>query len=280
MKIIDANTGKHLLEDIDNLYCSSSNTSFDHPFSNIEGRLGQVLLSEMPKIKPRTFSITGTIETNNYNAVDRERSKIVNALIGKKLRLFLEDDDDIYYNCVLNGAVNVTYYAGHSISRVFSIFFNLICYEGVGWGEKASFVSLHSGVNDVVENFNLGNIFFSSVVIRIKKNANVAGAGGIKASLSEPLIDFLYIEEKREVHRGVFLKKEVNITDFPDGLVLLNLENQDEMESVFPFLDIKTLIKPPIIIPTISKISINTKAFSNQSKDAFITSIDLHPCYL
>lgn len=120
------------------LYCTSSSVKVSNNFINFNARAGVYHKEGTSQIGSRSFAISGNFEANSSKDVEAFRSEIFTSLFNKSLRLFLDDEDDCYYNCVLDGNVSTTYNQGYSIGRVFTLSFNLIATEPYRHGEEDS----------------------------------------------------------------------------------------------------------------------------------------------
>ena len=118
------------------LYCTSSSVKVSNAFHNFNGIYGQVYRAGSGSVGSRSFSISGNFEASSPQDVERFRGEVFCELFDKPLMLFLEEKDDTYYNCVLDGNVSTTYNAGWEISRVFNLSFNLLAYEPFRFGEE------------------------------------------------------------------------------------------------------------------------------------------------
>lgn len=67
--------------------------------------------------------------------VEQERSRLAEALTGKTLTVYRDDDDEIHYRCVLMGDIRTSYYSGVEISRAFGISFTLKALDPFGYGK-------------------------------------------------------------------------------------------------------------------------------------------------
>ena len=118
------------------LYCTSSSVKVSNNFINFNARAGVHHKEGTSQIGSRSFAISGNFEANSSKDVEAFRSEIFASLFNKPLRLFLDDEDGSYYNCVLDGNVSTTYNQGYNIGRVFTLSFNLIATEPYRHGEK------------------------------------------------------------------------------------------------------------------------------------------------
>lgn len=84
----------------------------------------------------RTFQCSGTIPTDSASAVEKERSRLLSLLSGKDLIVYRDDDDTIFYRCRLTGQIQVTYYNGENLHKVFTISFTLKAFDPFGYGAK------------------------------------------------------------------------------------------------------------------------------------------------
>ena len=130
------------------LYCTSSSVKVSNNFINFNARAGVSHKEGTSQIGSRSFAISGNFEADSPKDVENFRSEIFTSLFNKLLHLYLDDEDDSYYNCVLDGNVNTTYNQGYSISRVFTLSFNLIATEPYRHG-AVNTSSLSYGVNKI-----------------------------------------------------------------------------------------------------------------------------------
>jgi len=82
----------------------------------------------------RTFQCSGTIPTDSACAVEKERSRLLALLSGKDLTVYRDDDDEISYRCRLTGQIQVTYYNGENLHKVFTVSFTLKAFDPFGYG--------------------------------------------------------------------------------------------------------------------------------------------------
>lgn len=84
----------------------------------------------------RVFKCSGTIITDDYPLVERERSRLYDMLAGRLLQVYRDDDDDMFYECILDGQINSSYYNGQAISKAFTISFNLKTLQPFGCSRR------------------------------------------------------------------------------------------------------------------------------------------------
>ena len=125
------------------LYCTSSSMKVSNNFINFNARAGVSHKEGTSQIGSRSFAISGNFEADSPKNVEAFRSEIFASLFNKPLHLYLDDEDDNYYNCVLDGNVSTTYNQGYSISRVFTLSFNLIATEPYRIVDKHFMTFLH-----------------------------------------------------------------------------------------------------------------------------------------
>lgn len=149
------------------LYCTSSSVKVSNAFHNFNGMYGQVYKAGSGSVGSRSFSISGNFEASFPQDVERFRGEVFKELFDKPLMLFLEEKDDTYYNCVLDGNVSTTYNAGWEISRVFSLSFNLLAYEPFRFGEEKNLAI--SKTDDTFSLYYEGDVpCFPKIYIRFK----------------------------------------------------------------------------------------------------------------
>ncbi|MGP1595314.1 MAG: hypothetical protein ACTTH8_08750 [Treponema sp.] len=84
----------------------------------------------------RLLKCSGTLITDDYPLVERERSRLHDMLSGRLLRVYRADTDDIFYECILDGQVSSTYYNGRNISKAFTMSFNLKTLQPFGYSSR------------------------------------------------------------------------------------------------------------------------------------------------
>ncbi|MFC2602837.1 MAG: phage tail protein [Treponema sp.] len=84
----------------------------------------------------KTFQCSGTISTDSACAVEKERSRLLSLLSGKDLIVYRDDDDTIFYRCRLTGQIQITYYNGENLHKVFTISFTLKAFDPFGYGQR------------------------------------------------------------------------------------------------------------------------------------------------
>lgn len=84
----------------------------------------------------KTFQCSGTIPTDSACAVEKERSRLLSLLSGKDLIVYRDDDDAIFYRCRLTGQIQITYYNGENLHKVFTISFTLKAFDPFGYGQQ------------------------------------------------------------------------------------------------------------------------------------------------
>ena len=94
----------------------------------------------------KTFQCSGTIPTDSACAVEEERSRLLSLLSGKDLIVYRDDEDTVFYRCRLTGSIQVTYYNGENLHKVFTISFTLKAFDPFGYGPKKMQEFKHSPV--------------------------------------------------------------------------------------------------------------------------------------
>ena len=84
----------------------------------------------------RLLKCSGTLITEDYPLVERERSRLHDMLSGRLLRVYRADTDDIFYECILDGQVSSTYYNGRNISKAFTMSCNLKTLQPFGYSSR------------------------------------------------------------------------------------------------------------------------------------------------
>ncbi len=125
----------------DFFFVQSSSAQVNNSFVTLQGNHGQMPVSTKGRIAPRTFSITGNVESETSSKVEKLRGELFSKMYGKILWLRVNDDDERMFRVMLDGGVSVTYHSGSVISRVFTFSFTLKAYEGVCWGVKTESIS-------------------------------------------------------------------------------------------------------------------------------------------
>ncbi|MGP1440540.1 MAG: hypothetical protein ACTTJ3_07365 [Treponema sp.] len=127
MKILIENTGKEFIFS-DFLYCTSSNVKVSNNFYDYAFMYGQYYANGSATVAVRTFTIQGNFEAESNKDVEHLRGEVFSSLFNNKLLLFLEDDSERFYRCVLDGNVGTTYNQGWNVGRVFTLSFTLTAY--------------------------------------------------------------------------------------------------------------------------------------------------------
>ena len=202
------------------------------------------------------------------------RSYIISSLLNKRLKVFLEDDAEIYYNCILDGAVNITYYRGYNISRCFSLSFNLLAYEGVGWRERLYKKKLRNSCSfDFVGTHPSVCRFF----IRLDRSDDTL----IKKDPHSPFIAFEY---KQHPYRELWLKKDIHLKDGKKHSVFFNFEPENIEKSEHEYLDTLTIMYPLVILDGDVNVFIDYNTIQCESnikkEEALEIFFAYRPCYI
>jgi len=131
------------------LYCTACSSTITNSFLTISGHYGNYPIKNSARVGVYNFNITGTLEAKDVADVEIKRSEIIEMLYNKRLLFFRDKEDIRCHKCLLNGSVNVTFHAGYSINRVFTISFTLTCYDGVAWSKNEFTKELKIGKNDI-----------------------------------------------------------------------------------------------------------------------------------
>lgn len=118
----------------DSLYCASSTVTVKNNLINFNNRDGSYWQNGKSRIGTKSFSIQGNVEAENIRYVEMEQSKIFANLYNREL-LFYPEENGLFYRCILDGTVNVTYNQGYNIGRVFGINFTLLATSPYRYGE-------------------------------------------------------------------------------------------------------------------------------------------------
>lgn len=130
----DAPEGEPILPDF--FFVQSSSMNVNNSFITVQGNWGQVPTSKKSSLSARSFSITGSVESEKKEDVEKLRSLLFSKMFNKMLWLKVNDDDDRIFKVILDGQINITYHQGYNISRVFTLSFTLKAFEGVSYAEK------------------------------------------------------------------------------------------------------------------------------------------------
>lgn len=103
--------------------------------AKINDRHGEVSFGE-PVYSARSFNCSGTIFTEKYEDVEKERSRLTSLLAGRELKVYRDDDDKIFYICCLIGNIKISYNHGIEIAKTFTISFMLKALDPFGYGEE------------------------------------------------------------------------------------------------------------------------------------------------
>ena len=103
--------------------------------AKINDRYGEVSFGE-PVYSARSFNCSGTIFTEKYEDVEKERSRLTSLLAGRELKVYRDDDDKIFYICRLIGNIKISYNHGIEIAKTFTISFMLKALDPFGYGEE------------------------------------------------------------------------------------------------------------------------------------------------
>lgn len=132
MKIFD---GEQQLDFPPWITISSGSVKIENNTQKINGMYGERIRGD-ENFSVRTFKCSGVLDAINYSEVEKLRSKITDMLACKLLRVYRDDDDDVFYNCILDGEVSVTYNNGVRLARAFTITFNLKAIEPFAYENK------------------------------------------------------------------------------------------------------------------------------------------------
>ena len=103
--------------------------------AKINDRHGEVSFGE-PVYSARSFNCSGTIFTEKYEDVEKERSRLTFLLAGRELKIYRDDDDKIFYICRLIGNIKIHYNHGIDLAKTFTISFMLKALDPFGYGEE------------------------------------------------------------------------------------------------------------------------------------------------
>ena len=205
----------------------------------LNDRDGELYINE--KLKAKQFECSGVIQNTD---VDKEVSRITSLIAGKELKVYRDDDSEIFYRCRLINDVKVYYYRGVKIKNAFKIGFSLKCYDG--YGESAEVVqTLSSGSNTVP---NIGNL-------NVTPQFTIAGAKTVSGTVFSVGKTSIKVTESIEIPSG----QNLVINDI--GMWLHGVDITDK-------LDDTTLITPLSLAPG-----------SNTLTAAVIASVSFYPRY-
>ena len=114
---------------------SSSASTIQTQTVKLNDRHGEYLTGK-EQYGSKTFQCSGTIPTDSACAVEKERSRLLSLLSGKDLIVYRDDDDTIFYRCRLTGQIQITYYNGENLHKVFTISFTLKAFDPFGYGQR------------------------------------------------------------------------------------------------------------------------------------------------
>lgn len=231
-------------------FCSSSSIKVSNNIFDLNGIIGSSY-NNKSNIGSRIFSIQGNIEATSLEDVERFRGDIFSALANRMLKLYLEDDFNRYYLCVLDGNVNTTYNQGWNIGRVFTLSFNLFAPLPFSFGKE----------NKVVYEGNAHTTF------EIDYNGNVPCVPCIKIIAKEDIElkkrnkPFLKCKNTFvQITKNILLKKGDEFL-IKNGLPLLNDTHLVNVFNVF------SILNPLLLLPKKNQIEFDTSAVCMANTD-------------
>ena len=114
---------------------SDNSIQVTNPTTKINDRHGEVSVGETV-YSARSFNCSGTVFTEKYEDVEKERSRLTSLLAGRELKLYRDDDDKIFYICRLVGNIKINYTHGIEIAKTFTISFMLKALDPFAYGEE------------------------------------------------------------------------------------------------------------------------------------------------
>lgn len=245
--------GESLLPDF--FFVQSSSMQVNNSFMTVQGSYGQMPTSEKGSISARTFSITGNVESDRIEDVEKLRSHIFSILYGKVLWLAVNDNDSIYYKVLLDGAINISYNVGSQIARVFTFSFTFKAFEGVSWDKnediKVRVFLLRKDDKAIIECDYKGDV---PTLLMLQIWGTGSESFRIKKSLAQKDNPFIKCG-KRELR---FVKDTEMMDNFDviDGIPLA-----DEHNSLLEYVDKDCLAKPLILNKGRNEIIVDLKSF-------------------
>jgi len=185
---------------------SSSDLSVKTHTGKANGMHGQRLIGD-DYYSVRQFNCSGTIITDSYPLVEQQRSQLHDMLSGKLLRVYREDTDTMFYECMLDGQISTTYYCGNSISKAFTISFTLKTLHPFGCSSRMVKTNRIYKTKQIVQNGNdivYPNIFFCGQKYYTKP---LLSANGCYLALKQPVYlrndeSLLYSECRLYINRN------------------------------------------------------------------------------
>lgn len=121
----------------------------------VNERYGEVLAGD-EYFSSRTLKCEGTLIADNFSEVEKLRSKLTNMLACKVLRVYRDDFDDVFYNCILDESISASYYNGWNIGKAVTISFNLKAIDPYLYSDRQ--IGLSRKETRFKKYFNNGNI--------------------------------------------------------------------------------------------------------------------------
>ena len=247
--------GEPLLPDF--FFVQSSSVSAINSFITVQGNYGQVPTSTKSNLSARTFSITGNVESEKSEDVEKMRSFLFSKMYNKILWLKVYDDDDRLFKVVLDGQINITYNQGYNISRVFTFSFTLKAFEGVSWGDKKVKIAKNINIKNNNEPFFL-DIDYKGDISVIPDICLIIFSTDVDKNIKD-IIPFSIVSKKTFIKcdtRKVVFFKDVKVT------------NEFHLYNGAPFvkdelvqsINGESLARPLILKPGDNKIEFNPKA--------------------
>lgn len=141
----------------------------------------------------RTFNCSGNIITDKYQEVEKLRSALTSSLVGKELKVYRDDADEVFYFCRLIGAIKTGYHNGKNLAKAFSFSFTLKALDPFGYGKEK--------IETVTGGFQTITIQNDGNCITIPK-IEISDVDHVEGSLFECNNSFLEVNKKIPLKKG------------------------------------------------------------------------------
>lgn len=178
----------------------------------------------------RTFKCSGTIAAVQYNEVEKLRSHLTDMLSSKVLRLYRDDTDEIFYECVLDGTINTGYYQGKHIARAITVDFTL---KALFPFARSAQKTYQKGVSETSSTITLGGNYQCYPLFHLSVSAN--------KNLSGVLLECN--SRKLELKKTLSLTTNETLSFNEQGLYKINNTTQT-IENASDYLTEQSIVKP------------------------------------